>query len=268
LNKAFARVAASLDPSIIIHRTFLDELDPESVARHIASPGFRRSGLIIIAPDHPEVKARLREVKAQGVSVVEVVSRIGDEDNSFIGIDNYAAGRTAAYYMTNMLKHRRGTLVALCHSGVYEVHRERVRGFSDYLTEHPDPHHVFALVMFGWDDRRLSAESFECALKTYPDIVGIYNAGGANSGIASVLEHHSAEAVTSGRKHTIMWIGHELTDNTRRWLKSGMMSMVLDQAPEIQARRAIDTILRNIGFIDVEVNTEPVRFLTINAENL
>lgn len=268
LNKAFARVAASLDSSIVIHRTFLDELDPRSVARHIASPGFLRSGLIIVAPDHPEVEARLREVKAQGVSVVHVVSRIGDGDDSFIGIDNYAAGRTAAYYMTNMLKPREGTLVALCHSGVYQVHRERVRGFSDYLAEHPDRRHSFALVMFGRDDRLRSAEIFAQALKTYPDIIGIYNAGGANSGIASVLEHHYAGPAARAGSHAIMWIGHELTDNTRRWLKSGLMSLVLDQAPEIQARRAIDTVLRKIGFIDVEVSTEPVRFLTINAENL
>jgi LacI family transcriptional regulator len=269
LNEAFARLAATLDPSIIIHRTFLDELDPVSVARHIASPGFRRSGLIIVAPDHPEVEARLREVKAAGVAVIHIVSRIGEGDDSFVGIDNYAAGRTAAYFMTNLLKPRRGTLVALCHSEVYEVHRERVRGFSDYLVEHPDPGHAFALVMFGRDDRLRSAEIFEHALKTYPDIIGIYNAGGANSGIASVLEHrYAGGSVALAGSNAIMWIGHELTDNSRRWLKSGLMNMVLDQAPEIQARRAVDKVLRRIGFIDVEVSADPVRFLIINAENL
>jgi LacI family transcriptional regulator, galactose operon repressor len=269
LNKAFARIAATLDSSIMIHRTFLDELDPLSVARHIASPGFRRSGLIIVAPDHPAVEACLRDVKSAGVPVVHIVSRIGDEDDSFVGIDNYAAGRTAAYYMSNMLRPRSGSLVALCHSGVYEVHRERVRGFSHYLAEHPDPGHIFALVMFGRDDRLRSAEVLRDALKTYPDIIGIYNAGGANSGIASVLEDHCAggSAAPVGSK-AIMWIGHELTDNTRRWLKCGLMNIVLDQGPEIQARRAIDTVLRRIGFLDVEVTTEPVRFLTISAENL
>jgi LacI family transcriptional regulator len=59
-----------------------------------------------------------------------------------------------------------------------------------------------------------------------------------------------------------------LTENSRRWLKSGLMDIVLDQAPEVQARRAIDNILRRIGFIDVDVSSEPVRFLTINAENI
>ena len=181
--------------------------------------------------------------------------------DEFVGIDNYAAGRTAAYYMAKMLKPRTGSLVALCHSTAYEVHRERVRGFSNYLLEHPNAEHVFARVMFGFDDRLRSAEVFDETLRDHPDIIGIYNAGGANSGIASVLERR-------GRGMSIMWIGHELTDNSRHWLKSGLMDIVLDQAPEIQARRAVDTILRKVGFIDVEIGTEPVPFLTINAENL
>jgi LacI family transcriptional regulator len=261
LNQAFARIAASLESSVVIHRTFLDELDPVSLARHIANPGFRRSALIIAAPDHPEVKTSLLRAKASGLVIVHIVSRIGDEDDVFIGIDNYAAGRSAAYYMTNMMRSRTGSLVALCHSGVYEVHRERVRGFSDFLAERGEQRHLFALVMFGLDDTLRSAELFEDALRERRDVIGVYNAGGANSGIASVLERHR-------NGPSIMWIGHELTENSRRWLKSGLMSIVFDQAPETQARRAVDVVLQRIGFIDVEVSTEPVRFLTINSENL
>jgi LacI family transcriptional regulator len=261
LNDAFARISATLDPGILVHRTFLDEKDPLGVARHIAKPGFRRTGLIIVSPDHPEVRAKLREAKAAGVTIIHIVSRIGDDGDPFVGIDNYAAGRTAAYYMTNMLKPRFGSLVALCHSNAYQVHKERVRGFSDYLSEHPNPAYAFALVMFGMDDRLRSAEVFEDTLRTHPDIIGIYNAGGANSGIATVLQRN-------GRGKSIMWIGHELTDNSRHWLSSGLMDIVLDQAPEVQARRAIDAVLRRIGFFDVEVSSEPVQFLTINSENL
>lgn len=262
LSQAFARIAATLDSSIIVHRTFLDELDPHGLARHISNPGFRRAGLIIAAPDHLKVRASLREAKTAGVVIVHIVSRIGDDEQDiFVGIDNYAAGRSAAHYMTRMLGHRLGSLVALCHSGVYEVHRERVRGFSDYLSEHGNPAHVFTDVMFGLDDRLRSAEVFEDTVRQRGDIIGVYNAGGANSGIASVLERHD-------RSKAIMWIGHELTDESTQWLKAGTMSIVFDQAPETQARRAIDVVLRRIGFIATEVSSEPVRFLTITSENL
>lgn len=261
MGAAFQRIAATLDPSIVIHRTLLDENDPIAVARRIADPGFRRSGLIVIAPNHPEVRARLREAKAAGTAVVHITSRIDADDQPFIGIDNYAAGRTAAYYMANMLRPRRGSLVALCHSGVYLAHRERIGGFSDFLADNPDPDLRFALVMLGLDDELRSAELLEDALTAIPDIIGLYNAGGADTGVASVLERRR------GGPH-IMWVGHELTEDTRRWLKSGLMDIVLDQAPEVQARRALDTVLGRIGFLDFEVSTEPVRFLTVNRENL
>jgi LacI family transcriptional regulator len=115
--------------------------------------------------------------------------------------------------------------------------------------------------MFGMDDHLRSAEVFEDALKAHPDIIGIYNAGGANSGIAAVLKRND-------RGKSIMWIGHELTDNSRGWLKSGLMDIVLDQTPGVQARRAIDTVLCRIGFLEIELSSDPVRFLTINSENL
>jgi len=42
-----------------------------------------------------------------------------------------------------MLKSQPGSFVALGHSGAYQVHRERIRGFSDYLDEHRNPGHLF-----------------------------------------------------------------------------------------------------------------------------
>jgi LacI family transcriptional regulator len=75
--------------------------------------------------------------------------------------------------------------------------------------------------------------------------------------------------VLSGRaRDRIFWVGHELTDKTRRYLCQRLMAIVLDQAPEIQARRSIDLTLKSLGLMDVEVSTEPVRFLTVTSENL
>ena len=99
------------------------------------------------------------------------------------------------------------------------------------------------------------------ALKEDTGIIGVYNAGGANEGIASVLERNALRG-------SILWIGHELTDASRGWLQSGLMDVVLDQAPEAQARRSIDTLLNRLGFISAEVSAEPIRFYTITSENV
>lgn len=261
LAKAFSRIAESLDPCIKVHRTFVDENDPISVARRIANPGFRRTGLIIVAPDHPEVCAKLRAAREAGEVVVQIVSRIDEEDDLFIGIDNYSAGRMAGQLMTRMLSGRKGNFVGLCHSGAYQVHRERIRGFSDYLASNPSEGHLFSRVLFGLDQDFRSSEMLQDALTEDPAIIGVYNAGGANEGLAPVLEQRMPRG-------SIMWVGHELTEASRGWLHSGLMHVVFDQAPEAQARRSLDVLLHRIGFIKTEVSSEPIRFYTIMSENI
>lgn len=115
--------------------------------------------------------------------------------------------------------------------------------------------------MFGQDDPQTTEDSLRHAFGAVQDCIGLYNAGGANWAIAQFLTAHSKAG------GDVMWIGHELTDNSRGWLKYGLMHLALDQAPETQARRALDTILRRIGLIDVEVDTSPVPFITVTAEN-
>ena len=145
LNKAFERLAGagrqhyrdSPAPSFL-------ENDPLKVAHHIANPSFRRAGLIIVAPEHPDVADCLQKAAADGVHVVQIVTKLY-EAFPYVGINNYAAGRTAAFLMTSMLGDKPGKQLALCHSGVYEVHRQRVRGFSDYIAEHPHVHPGFPL---------------------------------------------------------------------------------------------------------------------------
>ncbi|GES53465.1 hypothetical protein Rhsp01_60330 [Rhizobium sp. NBRC 114257] len=109
----------------------------------------------------------------------------------------------------------------------------------------------------------VAVEVMTQALRRCSDIIGIYNAGGANLGVGSVLQRFQER---QGRD--CVWIGHELNDETRRFIASGLMTLVLDQAPETQARRALDTILSRMGIIDVPVSQEPVPFLTYTTENV
>ena len=57
-------------------------------------------------------------------------------------------------------------------------------------------------------------------------------------------------------------------DIARQALRDGVMDVVLDQAPEAQAQRALDLILRRVGLTKVEPDRNPIRFITITAESL
>ncbi|MCK1641450.1 LacI family DNA-binding transcriptional regulator [Bradyrhizobium sp. 157] len=259
LNTTFQRISASLDPTILVHRTFVREDDIAGVVQHIAKPPLRRAGLIVLAPDHPEITESIRQARMSGVEVVQMLTGSAGEDVPYIGIDNYAAGRTAAYYMSRMLQGRSGTLLAMCHSGAYRAHRERIRGFSDYLTQHTNGDHNFCLVIFGHDDNLLSAERLTEALRHDNHVIGLYTVGAGREGVASALKAHPDK---------VFWIGHALTHNTAKCLRSGLMDICIDGAQETHARRSLDTVLHRLGLIDVDVSSAPVQFLTITAQNL
>jgi len=238
----------------------MEEHDAAAIASRIVRPEARRAGLILAVPDHPLIQKALAKVREEGLPVIQIVTRSEGTDAVYVGIDNYAAGRTAAHFLSRM-QPGSGTVVALCHSQVYHVHRERIRGFSDYLQEKPRDDLVFAAVLFGRDDADLSANTLVEALRLWPDMVGLYNAGGANASLSSVLRTHA-------RGPEIFFVGHELTERSAAALREGVMSVVIDQAPEAQARRALDLMLARLGLVSETVVNNPIRFVTITPENL
>ena len=121
------------------------------------------------------------------------------------------------------------TVVALCHSAVYRVHRDRIRGFSDYFADQPHEGLEFRFVAFGQDDRSISARRIAEVFETWPDLAGRYNVGGGNLGVLDAL-------LTVGR--SVFFVGHELNDQTRAALIAANANVILDQLPEEQARRA------------------------------
>lgn len=257
LSRAFERIAATLDPVVRVHRTFADESDLPAIAALIASGERRRAGLILAVPDHPSIRAAVEAV-APALPVVHVVTRAHPELGELVAIDNYAAGRTAGHFLTRMQR-RPGGLVAIGHP-IYQVHRERLRGFSDYLTQAAGPQ-ALRWVGFGQDEARRCGDVMHRALETWPDLVGVYNVGAGTRAVADVLRRHP-------RGRDVFYVGHELSDASVEALRDGSMRIVLDQAPEAQARRSIDIMLNRLGLLKMPVDAGPIRFVTITAESL
>lgn len=256
LARAFERISATLDPVVRVHRTFAEEADPAAIAALIAAPGRRRAGLILAVPDHPEIRAAVSAVPAD-LPLVHVVTRAHDTLGEMIGIDNYAAGRTAAMYLARMQR-AAGAVLAIGHP-IYQVHRERLRGFSDYLAAAGSPD--FRWIGFGQDEARRCGDLLHRALEAWPDLVGLYNVGAGNATVADVLRRHP-------RGRGVFFVGHELSEATAAALRDGTMQVVLDQAPEAQARRAIDLMLSRLGLLEMAVDRSPIRFVTVTAESV
>ncbi|MDQ7774888.1 MAG: LacI family DNA-binding transcriptional regulator [Paracoccus aminovorans] len=256
LSRAFERIAATLDPLVVVHRSFCEEMRPDEIAAHIARAASRRAGLIPAVPDSPAIREAVEAV-APGLPVIHVVTRASDRAGDYVGIDNYAAGRTAAMFIARMAP-RPGPVMALCHP-IYQVHRDRIRGFSDHFAEHPGGLRL-DWIGFGHDEDGRSADLLHGALNR-TGLAAFYNAGGANAALLAVLRRHPPA-------QRPFFVGHELTDYSAQALRDGLMDVVLDQAPEAQARRALDLMLRRLALTRIDPDGAPIRFITVTKENL
>lgn len=257
LANAFKPIASSLDQSVQIHITFLQENDPISIADHIENSSMKRSGMVISCPTHPAVVRALQNAHSQGLPIVQLINK-NIVDAEYVGVDNYATGCMAGM-MISRLGERSGTVVAFCHSQFLEGHKERMRGFSQYFLENPISGLNFKHTFFVYDGRDESTRCVKEALELWPDLVGLYNSGGANPAIIKQLQLS---------KKNIFFVGHELTDTTREALKSRTADVIFDQVPEAQARRSIDLLLYKIGLLEEKVDNPPIDFITYTAENI
>lgn len=258
LNEAFIRIAATLDRSVIVQRTFVDESKPQQIADRILST--KGHALIICGQENAAVIDAVTHVTAAGIPVVTVVSDLPTSPRlAYVGVDHYGTGRTAAFFMARMVR-RQGPVIVLCHSFGYRAHAERVSGFRDGMAEY-SPDVPIACILEGRDEQIRSEQLVTEALGNFPDTVGIYNTGGANRAVELALR-------ARGLAKRIVFVGHELTVHTRRMLAEGVMTLTIDQNPEQQARGAIEVLLRRFGYVESQGQLGEVPFTIHGPENL
>ena len=238
----FRRLSTSLDRSIIIHRTVLEDERPETLAKALTKTNC--DAVVSYMQDHPIVHTAVEELSARGIPVVTVISDVpGSPRIGYAGTDHYRAGRSAGYFITRMGREP-GPVVILCNNLGFQSHSDRVRGFSQFLEEKAPGWHVAAIVE-GGDDRNRSELKLREVFKTHPTTVAVYNVGAANIGVARAIRADLLDARP-------VFVGHELTRNTAAFLREGLMSIAIDQSPELQVRLAVNLILRHFEFFGHE----------------
>ncbi|HQZ13610.1 MAG TPA: LacI family DNA-binding transcriptional regulator [Devosia sp.] len=185
---------------------------------------------VIVATDHELVRKAVDSASRRGIAVITLVSDLpGSARKHFIGIDNAAAGRTAASLLGRFCPPGKIGLIA----GSLELrdHRERLDAFTGLMREE-FPDHVLVGPLEGLDDNAATEKQAAAMLKKHPDLLGLYNFGAGNGGLLRALEK-------SGRARHIRVIAHELSAPTRKGLASGEIDVVLDQNPDGEIRAAL-----------------------------
>ena len=213
---------------------------------------------VIVAPDDPAVSKAIDAAMRRGIAVITLVSDLpGSARRHFIGIDNQAAGRSAASLLGRFCA--RGTVAIIAGSMALRDHRERFEGFAGVLgLEFPQLRLLGPAE--GFDDDG-ATEAAVLKLLEAEDLAGIYNAGAGNAGLLSAL----------GKTHRagkIRVVAHELTDTTRDALVAGALDVVLDQNPDDEIRAAIAAARQVALSPDAEIHSDPIEIGIFLRDNL
>lgn len=242
----FRRLGQRMDHSLAIHRTVLEDEDPVTIAAALRRGAYEAA--IVYAQDHPLIHQAIADLADLGRPVVTMISDIpGSARLAYAGTDHYKAGRSAGYFLVRMAPP--GKVVVLCNHLGFQSHAERVHGLADQLAAEAS-HLTLAQIVEGGDDAIRSEARLKEAFRSHSDITAIYNVGAGNRGVASAIR-----ADLLPRRP--VFIGHELTAYTHAFLREGLMTLTIDQSPELQAQFALEVLLNHFGFSAAHVVTPP-----------
>jgi len=239
----------------------VDVFDPAVLAETLRGLIGRYHGVATVALDHPLVRDAINALVDSGMSVVTLVSDVpNSRRHRFVGIDNSAAGRTAGTLMGRFAGSRSGPVGLIAGSLALRDHVERMFGFQQVIaSEFPSLRTLQALE--GRDDTQRCRAVAEELLAEQPALVGIYSIGAGNRGIADALE-------AAGRTRDVLFIGHELTDHSRRYLMQGTMAAVINQDSGHEARSAARILLAQCANLPVVDDQERIRIDIFLRDNL
>lgn len=217
-------------------------------------------GLAIMANETPVVRDTIARLKAGGVAVVSLVAdQPNSERDHFVGIDNAAAGRTAAKLLGRFVGPRAGSVIVVVTSMQARDMIERRRGFDEVLrTQFPNLRALPSVE--GHDSPELAEQVTTEALRANPDAVAVYSAGGSMRGIARAM------AAWDGPR--LIALDHELTDATRTLLEEGVLDAVITQNRGHLARSALRVLRAKCDGRAIDETQERIRTEIVIRENL
>jgi len=237
---------------VVIDLRLTDVFDADTLASTLDQIGGSYDGVAVVALDHPRVREAINALTDRGVAVVTLVSDVPNSKRlHYVGIDNSGAGRTAATLMGRYLCGRHGKVGLIAGSLSLRDHIERQFGFEQVMM-HEYPNLTLLPVRESRDDPQRVKTVAAQLLAEHPDLIGLYNVGAGTPGIIAALE-------ASGRQHDVVYIAHELTDESRHALINGTIDIIINQDAGHEVRSAIRVLTSKADKLPIVSSMERIR---------
>lgn len=235
--------------------------DPVALAEAIdAIDAAKVDGVAIFGPETPSVRDSISHLKANGVTVVSLVADIpSSERDHYVGVDNVAAGRTAAQLLGRFLGDRQGKILVLTGSMLARDHLERRLGFDEVMAQ-DFPHLQVLPSLEGRDDPALIEALMPGTMEANPNIIGIYSSAAGNEGLLGYLR------TLSGDRPVV--VAHELTPLSRAALTDRVFDAVIGQDSGHLVRSAVRIMRARRDHTPINTAQERIRIDIYLKENM
>ena len=218
------------------------------------------SGVILKAPDEPEVSDAIGRLHDAGIPVVTLVTDLPlSQRVAYVGIDNRAAGSTAAYLVHRLLGDRNGDVLIALSRSVFRGEEEREIGFratmrslstGRALVEQTDTDGLDVIVK----------ESTLQTVQRNPGIRAVYSIGGGNRAILDAFDavDHPCQ----------VFVGHDLDRDNLRLLHDGRLTAVLHHDLRYDMRLACQVIMQAQGAIEGPIESVPSPIQVVTPYNI
>jgi len=210
----------------------IDETNPHRISDYLASLSSRDvAGVAIMSPETPQVRDAIIRLQQRGVAALPFVSNQTGMDQDWIGIDNRAAGATAALLLGQCVGGRTGSVMVIAQSMQSRDSLERRLGFDRELAaSFPGLRALPSLETYGNAARARSIMS-RC-LEANRDIAGLYI-------MASEARIPLMAVETLDLPPSVVRIAHERTPFTEQALRERTLDGVIAQDAGHLVRSAV-----------------------------
>ena len=255
---------------VLIETQIIPAFDPKALCTQLdrVNPA-QIDGVALVVSEGHGVRQAIDRLRQAGVYVVTLISDSPTSKRDFFaGIDNLAAGRTAASLMAKFLlpfgaasaPSPGGKIAIVLGSMLLRDHMDRQTGFLQIAQHRLSGFEVLPAIE-ALDSHEVVQERLMETLTNTPDIVGLYNAAGGVRGVLRVLQD-----LPSQRR--ICTIAHELTPITRQGLEDGRIDAILAQDPGHEVRSAVRLLVGLVTRVPPIEGQERISLDILIRENL
>lgn len=257
VKEEYSALGVNIDEFVIPH---IDIDEQEKIINHIIKENY--DGLAIVPYDSPRITDAVNRAIEKGIQVVTFNNHQKEIKACYVGQNGIQGGRTAGKLLAMIAPSETKYAIFSAHNKGMAQIDERSAGFQEHIKRHrPD---ICLTSVFNLpEDHQVVFDTVQSIFKErVHEIDAIYVTTAIAGTVAAAIEKLNIEK-------KILFIGHDITETNKKFMKKGIIDIIIGQEPELQSYTAVDKICKKLltdEELGSDIHTKISVFVTENLD--